>query len=141
MVEDLVQKGRITPEEARLHPRKNLITRALGAEAHVRADLYHLNLNAGDCLLLCSDGLSNIVTDQEILYEIIHGGEKESCCRRLLDIAHVPGGTGQCDGSPAPGVTHPVPYQYGVCRLSGRTDSTAASFLPAGRIKNPANLT
>ena len=87
VVEDLVQKGRITPEEARLHPRKNLITRALGAEAHVRADLYHLNLNAGDCLLLCSDGLSNIVTDQEILYEIIHGGEKESCCRRLLDIA------------------------------------------------------
>ena len=87
VVEDLVQKGRITPEEARLHPRKNLITRALGAEEHVRADLYRLDLNEGDCLLLCSDGLSNIVTDQEILYEIIHGGEKADCCRRLLDIA------------------------------------------------------
>ena len=87
VVEDLVQKGRITPEEARLHPRKNLITRALGAEEHVRADLYRLDLNEEDCLLLCSDGLSNIVTDQEILYEIIHGGEKADCCRRLLDIA------------------------------------------------------
>ena len=87
VVEDLVQKGRITPEEARLHPRKNLITRALGAEERVRADLYHLDLAVGDCLLLCSDGLSNIVTDQELLYEIIHGGEKEDCCRRLLDIA------------------------------------------------------
>lgn len=87
VVEDLVQKGRITPEEARLHPRKNLITRALGAEERVRADLYHLDLAVGDCLLLCSDGLSNIVTDQELLYEIIHGGEKENCCRRLLDIA------------------------------------------------------
>lgn len=87
VVEDLVQKGRITPEEARLHPRKNLITRALGAEEHVRADLYRLDLKEGDCLLLCSDGLSNIVTDQEILYEIIHGGEKADCCRRLLDIA------------------------------------------------------
>ena len=87
VVEDLVQKGRITPEEARLHPRKKLITRALGAEEHVRADLYRLDLKEGDCLLLCSDGLSNIVTDQEILYEIIHGGEKADCCRRLLDIA------------------------------------------------------
>ena len=87
VVEDLVQKGRITPEEARLHPRKNLITRALGAEEHVRADLYRLDLKDGDCLLLCSDGLSNIVTDQEILYEIIHGGERADCCRRLLDIA------------------------------------------------------
>ena len=87
VVEDLVQKGRITPEEARLHPRKNLITRALGAEERVRADLYHLDLAVGDCLLLCSDGLSNIVTDQELLYGIIHGGEKEDCCRRLLDIA------------------------------------------------------
>ena len=36
---------------------------------------------------MCSDGLSNIVTDQEILYEIIHGGEKADCCLRLLDIA------------------------------------------------------
>ena len=41
----------------------------------------------GDFLLLCSDGLSNIVTDQEILYEVIHGGESEECCQRLLDIA------------------------------------------------------
>ena len=41
----------------------------------------------GDYLLLCSDGLSNVVTDQEILYEVIHGGEDEACCQRLLDVA------------------------------------------------------
>ena len=40
----------------------------------------------GDYLLLCSDGLSNVVTDQEILYEVIHGGEAAECCQRLLDI-------------------------------------------------------
>ena len=53
----------------------------------MRADLYCQDLKDGDFLLVCSDGLSIIVTDQEILYEIIHGGERADCCRRLLDIA------------------------------------------------------
>ena len=87
VVEDLVSKGQITPEEARLHPRKNLITRALGAEASIRADLYRRALGQGEFLLLCSDGLSNVVADQELLYEILHGGNAEDCCGRLLRIA------------------------------------------------------
>ena len=82
----MVARGDITPEEARNHPRKNLITRALGSEEHIRADLYEKELQPGDFLLLCSDGLSNIVTDQELLYEVIHGGEPADCCQRLLDI-------------------------------------------------------
>ena len=86
VVEDMVARGDITPEEARNHPRKNLITRALGSEEHIRADLYEKELQPGDFLLLCSDGLSNIVTDQELLYEVLHGGEPSDCCRRLLDI-------------------------------------------------------
>ena len=87
VVEDMVARGDITPEQARTHPRKNLITRALGAEEHIRADLYERQLKSGDFLLLCSDGLTNIVTDQELLYEVIHGGEARECCQRLLDIA------------------------------------------------------
>ena len=87
VVEDLVARGDITPEQARQHPQKNLITRALGAEEKVRADLYRQKVAPGDTLLLCSDGLINVVTDQEILYEVIHGGAHENCCRRLLDIA------------------------------------------------------
>ena len=86
VVEDMVARGDITPEEARNHPRKNLITRALGSEEHIRADLYEKELQPGDFLLLCSDGLSNIVTDQELLYEVIHGGEPADCCQRLLNI-------------------------------------------------------
>ena len=78
--------GDITPEEARTHPRKNLITRALGSEERIRADLYEKEIQPGDFLLLCSDGLSNIVTDQELLYEAIHGGEPSDCCPRLLHI-------------------------------------------------------
>lgn len=86
VVEDMVARGDITPEQARTHPRKNLITRALGAEERIRADLYEKELAPGDFLLLCSDGLSNILSDQELLYEVIHGGEPADCCQRLLDI-------------------------------------------------------
>lgn len=87
VVEDLVLRGEITPEQARTHPQKNLITRALGTTEGTRADLYEEPCESGSFLLLCSDGLSNVVTEQEILYEIIHGGEPEDCCKRLLDTA------------------------------------------------------
>jgi len=87
VVEDLLRRGEITAEEARLHPHKNLITRALGAEEKAEADLYELDLKEGECLLLCSDGLSNTLTDQELLYEVLYGGEREGCCRRLLDLS------------------------------------------------------
>ena len=87
VVEDMVYRGDITPEEARLHPQKNLITRALGGDMKVEPDLYTKELKAGEFLLLCTDGLSNILTDQEILYEVLHGGAPESCCQRMLDLA------------------------------------------------------
>lgn len=87
VVEDLLQRGEITPEEARTHPKKNLITRCLGTECEVDPDLYELKLKPGDRLLLCTDGLSNVLTDQEMLYEVVHGGSGETCCQRMLDIA------------------------------------------------------
>jgi len=87
LVEDLVHRGEITPEQARQHPQKNLITRCLGSERTARTDLYELELKPGEHLLLCSDGLSNTLTDQELLYEVLHGGEIESCCQRMLDAA------------------------------------------------------
>lgn len=87
LVEELVERGELTREEARDYPRKNLITRALGAEPLLRADCFRQPLAEGDYLLLCSDGLSNMLDEQELLYEVIHGGEPETCCQRLLDIA------------------------------------------------------
>lgn len=87
VVEDLVERGEITHEEARLHPKKNLITRALGAEAQVAVDSYSIERQAGTFVLLCSDGLSNVVTDQELLFELIHGGPAAEGCERLLHLA------------------------------------------------------
>lgn len=85
VVEDMVQRGELTEEQARTHPQKNLITRALGTLESVRSDLFEEPRVPGTFLLLCSDGLSNVVTDQEILYEVIHGGEPSDCCKRLLE--------------------------------------------------------
>ena len=87
LVEDMVERGELTREQARTHPHKNLITRALGAEPHLAADCFRQSLVPGDYLLLCSDGLSNVVTEQELLYEVIHGDGADTCCQRLLDIA------------------------------------------------------
>lgn len=87
LVEDLVERGELTREQARTHPHKNLITRALGAEPDLMADCFRQPLSEGDCLLLCSDGLSNVVNEQEMLYEVVHGGAPDQCCQRLLNIA------------------------------------------------------
>ena len=91
LVELMVQRGELTREAAKFHPGKNLITRAVGTEACVECDLYHHKLNRGDCILLCSDGLSNVMSDQEILFEVLHGISKKDCCQRLLKIANFRG--------------------------------------------------
>ena len=87
LVQMMVQRGELTPELARTYPGKNYITRAIGTEAIVECDVFHLTVERGDCLLMCSDGLSNMMDDQEILFEVVHGVNKEQCCQRLLDIA------------------------------------------------------
>lgn len=87
LVEVMVQRGELTPEQARTYPGKNYITRAIGTESVVQSDIFHLEVEHGDCLLLCSDGLTNTMDDQEILFEVIHGVNKQFCCRRLLEIA------------------------------------------------------
>ena len=62
----MVRAGEITEEEARFHPDKNMITRAIGVSETVRVDYFEVDLKNGDRILLCSDGLTNMVTDQEI---------------------------------------------------------------------------
>mgnify|MGYP000560816699 CR=1 FL=1 len=87
LVEDMVEKGDLTPGQARSHPRRNLITRALGPDPAVEADDFAIQWKAGDFLLLCSDGLVNTVTDQEIMFEILHNGQPEDCLQRLMAIS------------------------------------------------------
>ncbi len=87
VVQLMLRRGEISREEARTHPGKNLITRAVGTEHRVVCDIFTLPVEHGDYVLLCSDGLSNLVTDQELLFEVVHGTDKSGCCQRLLDMA------------------------------------------------------
>ena len=87
VVQMMIQRGELTRERAKHYPGKNLITRAIGTEPVVSCDVFHRGLKGGDWLLLCSDGLTNTMDDQEILFEVVHGTNKESTCQRLLDIA------------------------------------------------------
>ena len=87
VVQMMVDRGELTAEMAKSYPGKNLITRAVGTEVTVLCDVFRQELSKGNFLLLCSDGLSNLLDDQEILFEVVHGVNKERCCKRLLDIA------------------------------------------------------
>ncbi len=94
LVQELLASGRITKEEAEHHPQKNVITRALGTDANIEIDMYELPLVAKDTLLLCSDGLSNMLTDEEIK-TILQKGKKEtpeSLATRLVFEANQKGG-------------------------------------------------
>ena len=87
VVQMMVERGEISREQARTYPGKNLITRAIGTEPIVECDVFHREMDRGDYLLLCSDGLSNTMDEQEILFEVVHGVKKEHCCQQLLNIA------------------------------------------------------
>ena len=87
VVQMMVNRGELTPEQAKTYPGKSLITRAIGTESMVACDIFHKKVSSGDFFLLCSDGLSNLMDDQEILFEVAHGQDKSKCCQRLLDIA------------------------------------------------------
>ena len=87
VVQMMVNRGELTPEQAKTYPGKSLITRAIGTESMVTCDIFHKKVSSGDFFLLCSDGLSNLMDDQEILFEVAHGQDKSKCCQRLLDIA------------------------------------------------------
>ena len=87
LVQMMVERGELTPELARTYPGKNFITRAIGTEPMVLCDISYRDLEKGDFVLLCSDGLSNMMDEQEILFEVVHGVNRRNCCQRLLDIA------------------------------------------------------
>lgn len=87
VVESMVAKGDITPQEARNHPNRNLITRALGPDINARADTFELPWKKDEFLLLCSDGLVNTVSDQEMLFEVLHDGDVNDCLDHLLQIS------------------------------------------------------
>lgn len=85
-VQVLVNRGEITPEEARRHPRRNVITRAVGVDSEVGCDLLRLDTRPGDRLLLCSDGLTNVLDDAELAALSAAEADPERCARALLEM-------------------------------------------------------
>ncbi len=92
LVEEMVQKGMITPREARVHPRRNIITRALGTEPFVRVDIMQIDVRPGDAFFLCSDGMTNYVEEYEILQAALSGEDWPQKLRHLVSIALENGG-------------------------------------------------
>jgi hypothetical protein len=87
-----VNAGILSEEEARSHPLKNVVTRALGGGAHVAVDLIELPVGEGDRYLLCSDGLTGMVSDEEILEALSSTRTPEQIVRGLVDLANERGG-------------------------------------------------
>ena len=92
LVEEMIQAGRIDRETARTLPDKNIITRAVGAEDDLSVDFFRETIMEGDILLLCSDGLTNMITDQEIARIVFAIRSLEEAADRLVYEANMAGG-------------------------------------------------
>jgi protein phosphatase len=91
-VQELVNEGIITPEEARVHPRRNIVTRAMGIDRNVQVDVFHQLVRTGDRLLLCSDGLVDEVADFDIAQVLIDHSDPQEAAEALVMVANANGG-------------------------------------------------
>ena len=93
VVGELVRRGRLTPEQAAIHPERSILTRAVGLDPRVPVDLPDpLALRSGDQLLLCSDGLTEAVGDDQIAELLSSAPDGDAACRSLIDAANAAGG-------------------------------------------------
>ena len=93
LVGELVRAGLLTPEEARLHPRRNIITRALGTEGDNTPDLLAADIRPGDRFLLCTDGLTGMVRDDDIERTLLDSKTIDQAANRLVEMALDAGGS------------------------------------------------
>jgi protein phosphatase len=92
LVDELVRRGKLTEEEAAEHPQRSIITRALGPEPDVEVDTWTYPVRAGDLLLLCSDGLTSMISEERVGQILAHYGELESAAQALINEANQAGG-------------------------------------------------
>lgn len=92
LVANMVEAGQLTPDEARIHPNRSVITRALGNDPATTPDLYEINVEEGDRLLLCTDGLSTMLEDDEIQAVMNRLPDPQQCASMLVSGALVAGG-------------------------------------------------
>jgi protein phosphatase len=91
-VHEQVAAGILTEEEAKSHPLKNVVTRALGGGSSVSPDLQELNFSAGDVFIFCSDGLTTMLSDEEIRDAVASEEDPQKLCNRLVEMANDKGG-------------------------------------------------
>ncbi len=91
-VQELVDKGEITEEEARTHPKKNIITRAAGIYSELKVDTMKLTLEDDESLLLCCDGQLIHVEDNELQEVVVKADEPQEACKKLVEMANERGG-------------------------------------------------
>ena len=92
LVFEMLQKGQITKDEARSHPNRNIITRAIGTDEQIHPDTFETEISDKDKILLCSDGLTNMLTDDEILSILKSGTDAEKTAAELVNRANIAGG-------------------------------------------------
>ena len=92
LVARMVAEGKLTPEQAETHPQRSILTRALGAEPEVDVDTLEIQLQAGDRLVLCSDGLSSVIGEDQILATVQDSKDLKELCKRLIEAANQRGG-------------------------------------------------
>lgn len=92
LVQHLIDEGQITPEEAATHPQRSIITRAIGVSPEVEVDAMSLDLDPGDQVLLCSDGLTGVVSDDDIAGILESEANPDTAIQRLIEHANAAGG-------------------------------------------------
>lgn len=92
LVEELVREGRLTAEQAEVHPQRAIITRALGVDGQVEVDVYTITVRAGDRVVLCSDGLTTMVRDRDVERMARAGNEPQRTAEELIEAANEAGG-------------------------------------------------
>ena len=92
LMADMIEAGQLTPEEARCHPQRSVITRALGSDTRLHPDIYEINVETGDRLLICSDGLSGMVRDADIERTLCRIQDPQRCAAQLVNEAIAAGG-------------------------------------------------
>ncbi len=92
LVAGLIKEGKITKEEAQVHPQKNVITRALGTDIEIQADVYRYKISDGETIMICSDGLTNSLTEAEIKNIVNRNDSLQKAADDLVQQANISGG-------------------------------------------------
>ena len=123
-VAEQVRAGALKPEEAETHPRRNLLTRALGASGQIEVDAQTIPLEQDDLILLCSDGLHGVVPDQKLREELLRTPDLQAVCDHLVAEANRMGG---------PDNITVLVARHGAPRPAGTAARTSATIVPRRR--------